>query len=279
MNKYILTFACFFTILIAACKKDNLQTNPEQEQPTLERFSAAYLSLGLDTAKICRVVLPSTEKLSDTTTTRDKLWKGKTTITVSFLGGSSTLQTKVMSYATQWSETTGIKFQTTTGTGDIRVSFDGDSGSWSYIGTDAIKVNANQPTMNYGWLTEQSSDAEISKIVLHEFGHALGLIHEHQRPNSEVNWNTSAVYIYYEGYPNYWTKEQVDAYVISPNGSSQLIYNADDSSTIMNFPISNALSSTSISTKNTITLSEGDKGLISFVYPTLTGIKKLNFRK
>ncbi len=32
------------------------------------------------------------------------------------------------------------------------------------------------------WLTPESSDDEIRRVVSHEFGHALGLIHEHQNP-------------------------------------------------------------------------------------------------
>ena len=47
--------------------------------------------------------------------------------------------------------------------------------------------------MNYGWLTPDSDDDELRRVVLHEFGHALGLIHEHQNPEGGIEWNEPAV--------------------------------------------------------------------------------------
>jgi hypothetical protein len=38
--------------------------------------------------------------------------------------------------------------------------------------------------------------------VIHEFGHALGLIHEHQNPSGGIQWNKPVVCRYYEGPPN-----------------------------------------------------------------------------
>ena len=65
------------------------------------------------------------------------------------------------------------------GAGEIRISFE-QPGSWSYIGTDALSIPDAYPTMNLGWLTINSKDAEIGRVVLHEFGHALhGVQHGH----------------------------------------------------------------------------------------------------
>ena len=47
-------------------------------------------------------------------------------------------------------------------------------GSWSYLGTDATRVPKESFTMNLGFVDRST--------VLHEFGHSLGLIHEHQSP-------------------------------------------------------------------------------------------------
>lgn len=47
-------------------------------------------------------------------------------------------------------------------------------GSWSYLGTDATRVPKESFTMNLGFVDRPT--------VLHEFGHTLGLIHEHQSP-------------------------------------------------------------------------------------------------
>lgn len=33
--------------------------------------------------------------------------------------------------------------------------------------------------MHFGWLRDDTDDVEWRRVVVHEFGHALGAIHEH----------------------------------------------------------------------------------------------------
>lgn len=84
---------------------------------------------------------------------------------------------------------------------EIRIDFQ-DDGAWSYIGTDCKDIPLNQSTMNFGWQDEG--------VVLHEFGHAIGLIHEHQNPLGGIKWNKPNVYRDLGGPPNLWPKETVD---------------------------------------------------------------------
>ncbi len=50
------------------------------------------------------------------------------------------------------------------------------SGSWSAVGTDVQKVKKMKPTMML------DLDRSFKRyLVIHQFGHALGLEHEHQR--------------------------------------------------------------------------------------------------
>lgn len=67
----------------------------------------------------------------------------------------------------------------------VKISFDPDGGAWSLVGKDAI--NQKGPTMNLGWF-------DVS-TVLHEFGHVLGMIHEHQSPlGKPIDWNQNQVF-------------------------------------------------------------------------------------
>lgn len=59
-------------------------------------------------------------------------------------------------------------------------------GSWSYIGTDALHLPKESASMNLGFVD--------AATVMHEFGHALGLIHEHQSPfKGGYEWNKEEV--------------------------------------------------------------------------------------
>jgi hypothetical protein len=83
---------------------------------------------------------------------------------------------------------------------DIRISFAKKRQAWSLIGTDALKEAKNKPTMNLGWLDNSTDfDSEIFKntaaVVLHEFGHSLGLTHEQNNPlGNPIKWNKPVVY-------------------------------------------------------------------------------------
>ena len=101
---------------------------------------------------------------------------------------------------------------------DVRISFIPELGAFSLVGTEALKItNKDTITMNLGWLDKNYWNTDNKKdligtgvVVVHEFGHLLGLIHEHQRPDIPFKWNKQAVYNSLAGYPNYWTNEQVN---------------------------------------------------------------------
>jgi Matrixin len=141
---------------------------------------------------------------------RSKLWKPGRTLRVTFLDGHPIVQTKIEYYASLWSQYANITFVFATDPdAEIRISFKGQ-GSWSAIGTDALVAEYypyNSPTMNYGWLTPDSSEKDYSSVVLHEFGHALGMIHEHQNPTNPIQWNEQEVIAALSGPPTSGTSK------------------------------------------------------------------------
>src|SRR5262245_36465718 len=113
-----------------------------------------------------------------------KKWKDGRTLGIYFMDGSATQKARVMEQAVKWSSYANITFDFAASKSDaqIRISFAADPGSWSYIGTDCLGIKKSEPTMNFGWLTDETEDDEYERVVIHEFGHALGAIHEHQNP-------------------------------------------------------------------------------------------------
>lgn len=194
-----------------------------------------------------------------------KLWKPGTTLRVRFLGGDPILWQRVEELVQEWSRHANIYFQF----GDfpnaeIRIAFE-SMGSWSFIGTDALNVAQDLPTMNLG-LGPDSSDQIIKTHVLHEFGHALGLIHEYQQPNADVPWDTQATYDTYARVG--WTKAVVDANLFNRYTPDQMAIVKDfDPASIMIYAVPNRFTLGDYSISAPTDLSVLDKESISKLYP------------
>src|ERR1700730_15084030 len=134
-------------------------------------------------------------------------WSNGDIITVKFLEGPPQLQNRVQEVAEEWTApgmaNLTLDFRDD-GPADIRIAFQQGNGSWAYLGTMCRQLQEPRPTMNYGWLTDNSPDDEVRRVVLHEFGHALGLIHEHQNPQGGIQWKIAAVTKDLSGPPNNW---------------------------------------------------------------------------
>ena len=60
--------------------------------------------------------------------------------------------------------------------------FIGEGGSWSALGSEAEGVTVDKPTMVLSF-HDKKDDHQIRATIVHEFGHVLGLGHEHQHPS------------------------------------------------------------------------------------------------
>jgi len=197
-----------------------------------------------------------------------KLWKTGRTLRVGFLDGDLAVQERVAKYAHEWTRHANLTFSFESGAdAEIRISF-AQPGSWSYVGVDALSVPAGRPTMNLGWLSASTDDEEFSRVVIHEFGHALGCIHEHQSPAAGIPWNKPAVYEFYSGPPNYWSKQQVDTNIFERYSEEITQFSRFDRKSIMLYPIPLALTLDGFEIGWNNKLSATDKRYIAALYPS-----------
>ncbi len=198
-------------------------------------------------------------------------WPQGEIITISFLDGQPDVQKKVKSVAQQWAAPTlanlTLVFRDGTTATDIRISFR-YRGSWSVIGTTCRQiVDHTQPTMNFGWLNEHSTTDEIRRVVLHEFGHALGLIHEHQNPGGSIQWNREQVIKDLSGPPNNWSPEVIQHNMFEPYEKKETNYTGLDAASIMMYPIPAKWTKNGFSVGLNSNLSSTDKQFIHEQYP------------
>ena len=215
------------------------------------------------------------EVLRDDTTTEplhmvvdDRLrWDNGQTIRIKFLNGSLELQDNVKRIIGVWQPHVNLAFKfVTDGDSDIRISFDRGLGSFSFIGKAA---QGHDCTMNL-FVTAYMHQQELEHQVLHEFGHALGCVHEHASPVCPIIWDTDKVYSHYDVRYG-WGRDKVDRNVLQKAKPDTVRFSNFDPDSIMMYALKPDLTQNSFSTQDNPTLSKTDKKFISEVYPKLKG--------
>lgn len=204
-------------------------------------------------------------------------WRPGQTLRISFIGTPCPwLKKSIFDTACQWLKYANLNFELLDNDVDkaeIRIQTDVQEGvNFSFLGNQALDVGG--ATMALG---VKLSDPLFEPFVLHEFGHALGMEHEHQHPRANIPWDLDAV-------------RQMLAVILAdeannPNDLDDLIEedlatqflplpdNGDllilpyDRRSIMHYPIRQKLTRHAFKRSHNLKISKKDKRFMRLVYP------------
>ena len=213
-----------------------------------------------------------------------KLWPQNSEITISFIGNPSNIiassdtkeddplskEIKNMDFkdaikkiiTERYEPITNLHFnfvEDNTKTANVRIDFNPNNGSWSALGTDCLE-NKETATMNFAWFDVGT--------VLHEFGHMIGLIHEHQNPiGTTINWNKNKVYSWAEQTQG-WNAKDTDTNILNAYNKDSINGTDFDYQSIMLYFFPDTITLDNRGTKQNLKLSGLDVQLISQTYPS-----------
>jgi hypothetical protein len=240
-----------------------------------------YLSCSQQSGQIASAAVAKASSSNE----HSALWENGKDIKVLFINGSDLLKNRVLKIANQWTEFANLGFvKVDHPPAEIRIAFDHQGVSYSFVGNEALTFSdQTKPTMKFGWIDESTPEQELRRVILHEFGHAIGLQHEHQSPDSNIQWDHEKVFAYFKNKllsPNgkNWQDEKeyrdyVERNVIQKFAKSDVRNSCFDQNSIMLYTFPASLTVNGIGTKQNYDLSDLDKSFIGIQYPGLSSIR------
>jgi hypothetical protein len=200
----------------------------------------------------------------------DTKWLAGETIKIAFIGGTPEQWDHVQKTASIWLRYANLVFEwrVPVQESDVRISFVSGGGSWSFMGRQARSIGKEHATMNFGWLSDKPDPSETGTI-LHEFGHCLGLAHEHFSPHSTLTWKRDVVIESLSGPPNSWSVDKIEANVFSKyeKTDASVAASAFDPKSIMLYSFPASWTEEGIATEANSSLSREDKVMMTVMYP------------
>jgi len=198
--------------------------------------------------------------------THSKFWDNGRTLTIAFMEPlPDELGYRVEKIIRRWDPHHSLALDFVKNrAGDIRIQLGGNRNE-SYLGTDALAAPPDQPTL---LISTKPDHWSFECTLLHEFGHALGLQHEHLHPHARIPWNKEKVYHHYQTTQG-WSKTDIELNLFKIENNPDTQIGPYDKKSIMHYRIPNELTHGNWQVGDNLKISEQDKINIRKIYPDI----------
>lgn len=207
--------------------------------------------------------------------TPGKFWQKNHTLIIAFLNGSSEQKNEVEIFSKEITKYANLNFAFYSSVAnvpkgkkiDIVITFK-NVGNNSAIGTDSqYAISQGKHSMSLSELSKNSAGSRRGTI-LHEFGHAIGLQHEHQNIYRTFKIDEALTKEYCKNVYKFTEEECTDQIINTlPNKEKQNYYSKYDPASVMHYNLHSSVTKEKIAFANINSLSLIDKLEIAKLYP------------
>jgi hypothetical protein len=184
-------------------------------------------------------------------------------------------QQHFLMHANAWGQYANVVFSLA-GPGEVpmvRVTCRGD-GYWSYLGPQILSIPADQPTMSLQDFDRGMPESEWRRVVRHEVGHTLGLLHEHALPEIIALLDPEAVIADFMATQG-WSRQMIIEQILTPPAPGSYRSRKPNANSIMCYQFAAKDTRNRQPIPGGLDITPDDGAFVGSLYPRASGLQPM----